>query len=283
MTESHSYQHPVSQILHLKEATSWEDDWLDYTEMLGLTTADIPELIRLSWDQEPLDFEVEEWGVHAIRAVIQLDSEVGLNLYIDQLKKFPDDDWLHEEVSGISKRVGAIAIKPFVELLKDPSQELWLRSTAANGLQEVAKAYPECRDACVQATIAQLHHYQQQDDGVINSILVDTLIQLKAVEAASLIEQVFANCEIDEWLTGSWASAQVKLGLKQESDFSPEDLKPKPPEKILAIREMLDAFEKNRNVNDWNQRSLMPTKPVAKGFGLSKQGKQSNKNKKKKR
>jgi hypothetical protein len=283
MTESHSYQHPVSQILHLKEAPSWEDDWLDYTKMLGLTTADIPELIRLSWDQEPLDFEVEEWGVHAIRAVIQLDSEVGLNLYIDQLKKFPDDDWLHEEVSGISKRVGAIAIKPFVELLEDPSQELWLRSTAANGLQEVAKAYPECRDACVQATIAQLHHYQQQDDGVINSILVDTLIQLKAVEAASLIEQVFANCEIDEWLTGSWAAAQVKLGIKQESDFLPEDLKPKPPEKILAIREMLDAFEKNRNVNDWNQRSLMPTKPVAKGFGLSKQGKQSNKNKKKKR
>jgi hypothetical protein len=131
----------------------------------------------------------------------------------------------------------------------------------------------------VQATIAQLYHYQQQDDCVINSVLVDTLIQLKAVEAASLIELVFANCEIDEWLTGSWASAQVELGLKQESDFSPEDLKPKPPEKILAIRQMLDIFEKSRNVNDWSQRSPMPTKPAAKGFGSSKNTSSSKKKK----
>lgn len=287
MPESPAYQNPVNQILHLQELTNWQDEhWLNYATQLGLTIADVPELIRLSWDEEPLDCENSDWSIHALRALTQLDPEAGINLYIDFLKTFPDSDFFHEEIDGLSREVGAIAIAPFVEVLGDASQELWLRSTAANGLKAIAKNYPECYDVCIKATIAQLENYREQDNEMINSVLVGSLIQLKVVEAAPLLEEVFANCEIDEWLTGSWAAAQVAMGLKQESDFSPEELKPKPPEKILAIQKMLDSLDAKRDLANWKGGDFTPAmsdRPVAKGFGSSKKANQSSKNKKKKR
>jgi hypothetical protein len=258
MSDSHSYQHPVAQLLLLKETTNWQDEWIDYSARYGLTTADVPELIRLSWDEQPLNCEADEWAVHSLRAIVQLDPDVGLNLYLEQLQKFPDDDYLHEEISGICQRVGAIAIDPLVRLMGDSThQHQWSRSTAANGLEHIAKVYPECRETCVQALIEQLQRYREEEnDDFLNSTLADNLIHLKAVQASSLLADVFENGEIDELLTGTWAAAQVELGLKQESDFSPEELKPT----------LFNYFLANQ--------------PVSKGFGSVKPGNKGKKEKK---
>jgi hypothetical protein len=271
---SHPYQNPVVKLIHLKENTRWDDkQWLDYVNQFGLTVADLPELSRLSWDDDLVDDEGKQvfCFIHALRASIQIDPEAGIKLYIEQLQKFPDDDWLHEEVDGISRNAGAIAIEPFIKILTDPTQNEFLRVTFANGLEEIGKTHPESRDACVKALIAQLQNYHVQDGDYLNSVLVSNLIQLKAVEAVNLIEEVFTNRELDEWATGSWAAVQVSLGLKQESDFSPEALKPKPSAKILAIREMIDNLSKLADLkgNDWKQGSHLPKKPAAKGFGSS--------------
>jgi hypothetical protein len=282
---SHPYQNPVAKLIHLKENTRWDDkQWLDYVNQFGLTVADLPELSRLSWDNEVVDDEDKQvfCFIHALRASVQIDPEAGINLYIELLQKFPDDDWLHEEIDGISRNAGAIAIEPFVEILTDATQDQYLRVTFANGLEEIGKTHPESRDTCVKALIAQLQNYHLQDGDYLNSVLVSNLVQLKAVEAVNLIEEVFTNWEIDQWATGSWAAVQVSLGLKQESDFSPEALKPKPSEKILAIREMLDNLSKlaDRKGNDWKQGSILPVKPTAKGFGSSKETSSSKKKKK---
>jgi hypothetical protein len=284
MLPPHSYQDPVAKLIHLKEKTRWDDkQWLDYVTQFGLTVADLSELSRLSWDEEVVDEEGTQvfCFIHAIRASVQIDPEAGIKLYIELLQKFPDDDWLHEEIDGISRNVGAIAIVPFVKILADPTQNQYLRVTFTNGLEEIGKTYPETRDTCVEALIAQLQNYRIQDDDFLNSVLVDNLINLKAVEAVNLIEEVFASRDLDQNLTGSWPAAQVSLGLKQESDFSPEELKPKPSEKILAIREMLDNLSKltDRKGDDWKQGSILPVKPAAKGFGSSKKKSSSKKKK----
>lgn len=132
-------------------------------------------------------------------------------------------------------------------MLTDVTQEEYVRVTFANGLEEIAKTHSESREACVKALISQLKNYHVQVGDYLNSVLVSNLIQLKAVEAVDLIGEVFTNRELDEWSTGSWAAAEVALGIKKESDFPPEDLKAKPSEKILAIREMLDNLSNSAN------------------------------------
>jgi hypothetical protein len=278
MSTINSYQDPVAKLINLQEKTRWDDkQWLDYASQFGLSAADLPELSRLIADDELVDDDGELifCEIHVLRALVQISPEEGVKLYIAQLQKFPEDDWLHEEIRGIGRNAGAIAIEPFTNILTDATQEEYVRVTLANGLEEIGKTHPESRDACVNALMAQLQNYRVQDGDYLNSVVVSNLIQLKAVEAVNLIEEVFANRELDEWATGSWAAAQVSLGLKQESDFSPEELKPKPSDKILAIREMLDNLSKLREIEEKKERSLTPKKPNAKGFG-------SNKNKKKK-
>jgi hypothetical protein len=282
MSPTHTYQDPVAKLIYL-ENTEWHDKhWLDYVNQLGLTVADLPELNRLSWDEDDDgDFKSISYGIHALRASIQIDPVVGIKLYIEQLQKFPDYDWLHEEIYGIGRSAGANAIAPLKTVIDDSTQEQWVRVTAANGLEEIGKAHIDLRQTCIDNLVDTLQNYRDINNDVITSTLVSNLTQLKAVEAVDLIGEVFANTEVDEWVTGSWASVQVELGLKKESDFSPKDLEPKPPDYILAIREQQRLIEKARK----NQRSLteltVPARPAAKGFGTSKQGNKPNKNKKK--
>ena len=282
MSTIHDYQDPVVKLINLQEKTRWDDEqWLDYVNQCGLSTADLPELSRLISD----DALVDDDGmpifceIHVLRASVQIDPEAGIKLYIDQLTEFPEDDFLHEEIDGISRNAGVIAIEPFTKMLTDPYQDERLRVTFANGLEEVGKTHLESRDACVKSLTRQLQNYHVQDGNYLNSVLVSNLIELKAVEAVDLIEEVFTNRELDEWITGSWAAAQVSLGLKQESDFSPEELAPKLPKNMLAIREMIDNLAKLREIEDKKKRSLAPKKPAAKGFGSIKNTSSSKKKK----
>jgi hypothetical protein len=272
MPNPRSYQEPVAQILSLDLATDADDEWIDYVTKFGLSAADLPELTRLSWDEEPPNCDSGEWVTHSLRAIVSLDPAAGIDLYLQHLQQFPQDDFLHEEVAGISRHVGGIGIEALVKCMRDGTQDAWVRSTAARGLEVIGRSHPECRATCIQALTEQLQSYQEQDDDILNSALVDNLVDLKAVEAAPLIEEVFAARAIDEWLTGSWPAVQVELGLKQKSDFSPAELKSTPPEHILKIREQLN---------------LVPAKigkPASKGFGATvKPSKNPKQAKKKKR
>lgn len=113
----------------------------------------------------------------------------------------------------------------------------------------------------------QLQNLDTLDD-ILMSYLVDELLQLEATEALSEIERAFTTGKIDELLTGSWAQVQVDLGLKQQSDFSAEDLRPKMPASMQPVAELASLLER--------------LSPPPKGFGSGSSSPPKQKKNKKK-
>jgi hypothetical protein len=293
MTNSAAYQAPVNQLLQPIDFKYSPEPWPDYPTLYGLTAADLPELTRLSLDLEPADCENYEWMTHALRAIVQIDRTTAIDLYLQQLHLFPDDDVIWDEVTLICQIVGATAIEPLAAFLKNTAEDEWSRRAVVEGFEKLPQFYPDCRDACVQVLVEQLRLYKLETTDVVNSSLVDSLTNLKAIEAADLIEEVFANFELDEFLTGSWPAVQVELGLKSASDFTAEELQPTPTPQILAIRKSLDllagfgqSVEMDRLLSvqkqkpiDFGKGTVLPPKKA--GFGGMEN--RSKKNKPKKR
>jgi len=110
--------------------------------------------------------------------------------------------------------------------------------------------------------MAELAKYERREDDFLDACLIVTLAELKATEAAPLIEAVFSHKEIDETIASSWPMVQVRLGLKQESDFTPKQLKPRISERVKAARRYLALKE-------LPQFSSAPSASVE-GFGAAK-------------
>jgi hypothetical protein len=108
----------------------------------------------------------------------------------------------------------------------------------------------------------QLEKFTESDQE-LNSALVSDLVDLQAVEAAPLIEQVFEADAVDEMFAGTWPAVQVELGLKPKAAFSPEQLRPKLPFELVEIRK--------------NLKILANKTHKSKGFGTTVQTKKKKK------
>jgi hypothetical protein len=275
-----TYREPVAKLLtYGKERLT--DDWIDYETDAGLTQADIPELIRMATDAEldNLDYEAYEIEifapVHAARALGQLRAEEAIAPLITLFNQY--DDYFLEDLPLIFAKIGIAAIAPLVDFYNDfrttpPDVKTWGRIAVVESLKFIAEQYPEVKAECIAILMEWLDEYMDTDPIVV-SCLVDTLVKMKVVEAAPLIEEIFAQIEVDEYLTGSLPSVQVELGLKQESDFSPEELK---PTALPMFQEMLQILDQMRIVQ----------RPKPQGFGdvgapKPKSSKQKKKKKKK--
>jgi hypothetical protein len=300
MTSPQPYNAPVDQLLQAIDFTDSRETWPDYPSLYGLTIADLPELMRLSVDPKPPGNKDDnghlEWMIHALRTVAQLDPTKAIDLYLQQLQVFEGDDYIWEEARAICRIAGVEAIAPLTTFLRNTAADEWSRVSVIDGLEEIAIADPQYRDACVQSLIEQLRLHKQEPSEAVNSALVDNLARLKALEAADLIAEVFATGELDEFRTGSWPAVQVRLGLKSESDFSPDELKATPPPQILAIREDLDRFQSSDALRSVSNRTVRPkkkassnplvfpnptpNKPKSMGFGASEYRPKKNQPKK---
>jgi Protein of unknown function (DUF1186) len=275
MTNSLLYRSPVDQLLQAIELNPFAAKWPDYLTLYGLAATDLPELMRLSLDEDPPKCKNDAWMFHALIAVTQLDPVVAIDLYVQQLYVFAGDELLWEAATRVCRMAGKAAIEPCAHFLQDLNGHEWSRSSVIEGLETIVEMYPDCREACVQVMFGQLHRYQLETSNVVNSALVDALTELQVVEAAGLIEEVFKNCELDEYRTGSWPSVQVRLGLKSESDFTEKELKATPPPAIVSIMKSLGQLTeiqaqlketKTRSEPKpmFKQAALSPKKP---GFG----------------
>lgn len=266
-----SYNDPVAKLLaYGKRSISDRNPWPDYRTELGLTSVDVPELIRMALDPifDELDSNgTEIWApVHAMQALGQLQATEAIAPLISVLAW--DDDYTSVSLPLVFGMIGAEAIAPLMDFIHIPQQNFLGKTRAVRAIAAIPTYHAELREQCITLLKGELHDPETLDDGLI-SILVDQLIKLRATEALPEIERAFATGQVDELLTGSWAQVQVTFGLKQKSDFTAEELQPKVPEVMKQIGKMLNLLERQ-----------LP--PPSKGFGTRASLKKGKKTKKKK-
>ncbi len=215
------YPPPVAWLLtlgdprKLDKPTLESRGWPNYLGH-GLGPASIPDLIRLVGDEvfnEGDPDSPQVWGpLHAWRALGQLHATEAVAPLLDVLSNNEGDDWVHEELPRVFALIGPAAIPLVAAYLADTSQTLTTRITPVTALEKIAEAHPEARDESVRALARQLESYQDNDPE-LNGFIISSLVQLKAVEAAPLMQQAFESNNVDLIVLGDWDDARVELGL----------------------------------------------------------------------
>ncbi|MBE9139771.1 hypothetical protein IQ254_21665 [Nodosilinea sp. LEGE 07088] len=241
---NHIYDAPLDSLLSYGDGKcSGPKGWPNYVQELGLTAEHIPGFIQMAqddqlWsfffedpddlDDEPagagaLDPDIALWApIHAWRALGQLRAAEAVKPLAQVLQQ-RDIDWCWEELPDVFGLIGAEAIDPLDELLSADDIDYKSKVTLSSGLTYIAQTFPDQRDRCVEVLTRQLSHYDNHHISV-NGALVLALFKLKAIESTAVMAAAYNAKKVDEMFVGSWPRIQVDLGLKQASDFTPEEL-----------------------------------------------------------
>jgi hypothetical protein len=201
---------------------------MDYLA-LGITRADIPELIRLVQDDEifqleppddlPVGEDLPDWygQIHAWRALGQLKAEEAIPALLGILHRIDDEDndWLSSDIRFVFGMIGRTAMEPLTKYLADETHPMYARTSAGSSLAEIAEADPEVRERCIIGITAVLEKYETNDEG-LNGFLINDLVDLKAVEQIDLIKRAFEAEAVDEFINGDVEDVQIDMGLLEE-------------------------------------------------------------------
>lgn len=231
-----TYLSPVDKLLTIGEPDpAGSQNWPNYLE-LGLGPEHIPDLLRMLADNELFDPELlkegaekpEGWAPHhAMRALGQLRDVSAVEPLLNQSERLIDYDeglgeWGMEELPEVYGLIGPAAIPALTAYIADKSHGVDSRTNAATGLEKIAEMHPEAREEIVAALTRQLESAQENDPR-LNAFIIDNLINLKAVDAAPVIERAFATDSVDMDIAGDWDDVQAALGLKPRQEL------PSPP------------------------------------------------------
>jgi Protein of unknown function (DUF1186) len=223
MTAS-QYSPPVAQLFSYGDAHTNMGEWDGY-QPLGITADHIPDLIRILSDESLFQSEsegVDYWAVvHAWRVVAELKAETAIPALIAVLGRWGDEegwwDWINEELPDVFGAIGTAAIPALVGFIVDTTQAEFPRGTAARSLLEIGQQYPDSRLQCIEGVTQPLQTFDDKTPE-LNAFLIDVLIELKALESITVIEQAFQlNC-VDPSIVGDWDEVQVSLGLKTREE-----------------------------------------------------------------
>jgi hypothetical protein len=222
----------------------------------------------------------EVWApLHAWRALGALRAEAAIEPLVALLPRIDDydDDWVMQDLPDVFAQIGEPAVPALGLFLADDRYGLWARVTAASSLGKIGQAHPGAREVCVAALNTQLAHFNTMDEE-LNGFIVGALVDLKAVEAASVMEQAFAADTVDISVLGDWEDAQIALGLLDKR------LTP-PPEYVWLPESEIQEYE--RAETEHRTQSKQQDQAKAKAKAKRKQAqktrrKQRNKKKKKK-
>lgn len=277
----YNYAPPVSELLSLGDPRQ-RPRQVDYLA-LGLAEAHVSELIRMVQDEDLhwADGESDEvWTpLHAWRALGALRAEAAVEPLVALLPRIDeyDDDWVMEELPDVFERIGEAAVPALGIFLADDRYGLWARVAAASSLGQIGQAHPEAREVCIAALNTQLVHFNTMEEE-LNGFIVSALVDLKAVEAAPVIEQAFAADKVDISVLGDWEDAQIALGLLDKR------LTP-PPEYVWLPESEIQEYERaeaERRTQS-KQRDQAKAKAKAKRKQAQKTRRKQRKKKKKKK
>jgi hypothetical protein len=212
-----TYAPPVDQLLTLGWKDEYWETWPDYLAM-GFEERHIPELIRLGTDRELLYPETDSdavWApLHAWRtlALLRAADAVEPLLQIAVEEERDGTELALDELPNILPKIGPAALPPLLQFFEHAEPPPGARLTAGGALVNLAKEHPETRAACVEALakyLEQASAHEPWDNGWVIAYLLD----LKAVEAAPVIERAFAGGHVDESVAGGWPEVEYELGL----------------------------------------------------------------------
>lgn len=212
---SNDYTGNAARLLSLGEIGTF-GEWRDYLKM-GLTTDDVPELLRMIDDESLYDldlFGAEGWApIHAWRALGQLraaEAAEPLTRLFNRIET-DDDDYAIEDIPTALAMIGAPAIAPLMTVIGDRDTPESVRTSAISALAGVAQTDGEHRADVVHFLAEVLDRHEPER--AVNAYLVDALVDLRAVEAASSMEAAFDANVVALDLLGDWETVQVSLGL----------------------------------------------------------------------
>ena len=236
---SPTYAPPLAQLLTRGQPRSKELSGDEYAQ-LGITHADVPELIRMSLDEALNEAATKSswvWApVHAWRALAELRAGEAVVPLLGLLRRIDEaqDDWVGEQMPRVLGHIGSAALGPVAAYLADAAHGDWARVAAGQSLRWIATKHPELRGECVAVLTRQLEKFADQSD-TMNAFLVSPLLDLRAVESLPVMERAFAAGLVDESVCGDYEDMEIELGLKQQRD------RPRKPNKLAELGMKLRA------------------------------------------
>jgi hypothetical protein len=214
------YVPPVSHLLGLGVTDPEEEEWPDYLVM-GFGSAHVPELIRLSLDDDLNRPERRRAHlcapVHAWRTLGLLQATEAVEPLTDlfALVDEQSDEWVVEALPRALGRMGKGAIPVLAAYLSDLENGVWARITASASIAEIGKHTDEARAEAV-AGIADGLKAHEENDPTLNAFIIRDLVALQATEAVDLIEQAFSARRVNYLVQGDWEDVQVELGVLEQ-------------------------------------------------------------------
>lgn len=241
-----AYGPPVDQLLSLgDEMGGWEfESWLDYPARFGLTAEHIPDLIRIVEDpllttqiNELAEDDPRNWAsLHAWRALGQLRAEAAIQPLLALFTSLEDWDDVFEELPNVFGLIGPAAIPALVEALHGARDTDFPAISYASCLRQIGQMHPAVRDEIV-GVFTGLLAEAAANQPTLNAFIISDLIDLKAVEAAPVMEQAFAADHVDWSIAGDWEDVQIALGLLAER------ITPKPNYTANLLPELIDLMQ----------------------------------------
>lgn len=212
-----SYTPPVDRLLAMGETDLWRRQRAADYRAIGLTDADVPELIRMVGDDALHDAPMDSprtWApMHAWRALGQLQAEAAVHPLLELFVERWDDDFVFEGVPETLGMIGGAALEPAAELLRTVDHDPYLRVAAARAIREVGMRHPGCREAAVLILTRQMEQWDEQD-GDLNAFLVSYLADLGAENAAPMVREAFEAGAVSTAVCGVWNEIGAEFGIR---------------------------------------------------------------------
>ena len=277
------FQPPFDLFLTLKDPREYEnqdpDTQDDYLEMTGLSYEHIPHLIKIMdlwleddvWDMDTDDDTLIFAPIHVWRILGQLKSEEGMAKLLKDVDRMDKrgDDWYLEEFPYIFRNVGTKLFPALKKYLNEEEHEEYTYVCVIHCIKEVGTINSNARDTAIAILKDKLEKFEKNDI-THNAFLITYLVDLKAVEAAELMERAFAADVVDSSVDGSWYAVKRLLGLEHGFGFLPET---EPVED-----NPYPSFEFKRKTQSYGEQSSKKTKNKRKA---SRRARKKNRKKKK--
>ena len=269
------YPSPVNKLLTYGDCREFSE-WPDYVSELGLGPEHIPDLVRMSIDEDlnradPESLEV--WApVHAWRALGQLRAEAAIEPLMPLFDDLDDEgsDWVLEELPMVYGMIGPASLPELSAYLADSSHGEYPRVAVTACLEHIGKNHPDARAECAAILTRQLERFEE-NPVTLNAFLISPLMDLKAMESLPVIERAFAADCVDLSVFGDWEDVQIRLGLK------PHREKPRPS--LFNLDEYRARVPRFDSQTDTDRKGRQKAKANRK---QAKKSRKVNRNKKKK-